>query len=146
MQSEGTLVHHQRARCLPIQEQSTIVEECVGTMEGREASRARPPGPRQRRLSKPPEVPTSRDDQNRSTGRRCQVAVGPGRPLQRLAISLRVEVKHNCHGHLQPALPKITAENRPWSAMNRTPLTSLSTHTIWRGEESQARCSPSLVE
>ena len=107
-----------------------IVEERVGTTEGQEASRARPPGPRRRRLSKPPEVLTSRSDQSRAREVGGHVVPPPGRPakwrppgptFQRLVISLRMEVKHSCYSCLQPALPELTAENRPWSAINRTP-------------------------
>ena len=89
-------------------------------LEAGRPAQSRLPDPRWCRLSEPLEEPTSRDDQDRSTGRRCQVAAGPGRPayarplgstLQRLAISLHVEVKHNHHGCIPPALPELTAGN-----------------------------------
>jgi hypothetical protein len=43
-----------------------------------------------------------------------------GPTMQPLRSRLLVEVKHNCHSCVPPALTEIPARNRPWSAINRT--------------------------
>ena len=67
------------SRIDPWSERSVTVQRRIERpLEASRPAPRRPPGPRQRRLIKPPEGPTSRSNQDCLTGRRWHMEAGPG--------------------------------------------------------------------